>query len=129
MSEQLNGTGNAEKVLPGVEVEFGNPPEKHKLIFTLRALMEIHKATGKNPLNGELFANIGPADLATLVWAGTLHERHNMSVDDVAERIDFKDLNRIGEKIKEAYTQANPAKSEDAPEKKTEPALIDQPTG
>lgn len=109
--------GNADKVLPRVEIQFGNPVETHVLVYTLRSLMEVHKQTGKNPLMGELFQSLAPADVATLVWAGILHEKLPDSIEEIADRIPVNELAAISNKIREAFGMAKPAPEE---EKKTE---------
>lgn len=107
----------AEKVLPGVEVSFGSPPEKHTLIFTLKSLMTLHKLTGKNPLTGSLFEDVGPDTIATILWAGLLHEKNGLDVEALADKILFSDMAAVTDAIRLAYTNATPNPVE---EKKTE---------
>lgn len=117
MSEQSNDS--AFKALPEIRIQFGDPKESHILKFSLRSLIEIHKLTNKNPITGEIFNNISPFDIAVLVWAGMLHEKEPLTVDQVSEKVLFSDMNELGAKIRAAYTQSSP-ESKETEEKKTD---------
>lgn len=112
----MEGESTAEKAAAtGVEVTFGDPPQSYVLKFDLFALMELDRVTGKNPLTAELWQDMRPASIAALIWAGTLHMRHGLTLEDVARRVSMIDLKTVGAKLTEAYTQAMPP----AEEKKT----------
>lgn len=113
--EQTGNASNASKAMGEVEVTFAG--EKHTLKYTLWAFCKLDELTGKNPLVGSSWSNITPKDILYLLWAGLLHEKKNLTAEELGEKISLQDIAEIGPKIQVALGIATP-NSED--EKKTQ---------
>lgn len=107
---------NAGKALAnGVEIELAG--EKRRLKYNLLSLCKLDELTGKNPLEKAMWENVRPKDVATLIWAGLLHEGREETPEQIANQIPFQEIERLPELIKQAFGQAEPPPSE---EKKSE---------
>lgn len=111
---------SAEKAFPSVRVKIGN--KERNLKYTLYAFCQLHKVTGKNPLDGSIFREMGPEEIAALAWAAILHEDPTLNMDELAKEILPYELPGITTAIAEAFRQANP----EVDTKKNPPA---EPTG
>lgn len=108
---------HVDKVDPGIEIEFGQPKQKHRLVFTLGGFAKIERLTGKNMLNGEMFRDMSATSLAMLLWAGTLHEKSGTTWEDMADQITLSDLAVLPGQLQAAFEQASPPQAQ----KKTSP--------
>ena len=119
-----NGDSQLDKINPELVIEFGEPKERHVVKFTLNSFMKIEKLTGKNMLTGELFTDTSATTMAILLWAGLLHEKNNMTVDELAEKMTLEDLKQLPSLIQRAFANASPSNDEkktslDAPKELT----------
>jgi hypothetical protein len=94
-----------------IPVEVGG--KQWVLRFTLRALSEIKKATGQNPLAAgglveKLDSDADPDVLALFIWALLWREDPRPSVDEIMDSIGMADLGRIMEAVRLAFTQNAP---------------------
>jgi len=119
-----NGDSHLDKVNPELVIEFGNPKEKHVILFTLDSFMKIEKLTGKNMLTGELFTDTTATTMGLLIWAGLLHEKNGLTVENIAEKITLEDFKRLPSIIQKAFANVTPADEE----KKTSPDDLVTPT-
>ena len=80
------------------------------LLYTNRALKAIQRATGKNPFDAREWGDLmrDPDGLATLLWAGLLHESPDLSVDQVDDWILLPRTNYYVERLWYAYRDALP---------------------
>ena len=106
---------NAGKASPEVEVEIKG--ESYKLVFGLRAMCELEKRVKQNPLAQKFWENLGPNDLAAVLWAGML--KHNkVSFDKVVDMIDT--IGELGEIFMKAQQAFGVAQMEPDQKKMTE---------
>lgn len=114
-----NGLENshAEKALPGVQIQFGDPLQTHTYLVTLGSMCKLEKATGLNPFDSEVWRNTTPSMMAALVWCGLLHAKPNLTIEEVANQILPKDYMAISEAVRDAFMQASSPE-----EKKTDEA-------
>lgn len=114
MSEEQTGErSNADKAIAENEVEIGG--QKHILKYTLWSFCKLDELTGKNPLIGSSWADIHPKDVLGLLWAGLLHEKNPMTLEELGNKIEVTDIARLAPVIQKAMGQSAPA---DDPEKK-----------
>lgn len=107
MKENLEAVASqADKALPGVEVEIGG--KKRTLKYTLYALCKLDEKTGKNPLDGTMFSAMRPSDVVAVLWAGLLHEEPELNADELAKQIDIVQLRAVSEMMMRAFAQAAP---------------------
>lgn len=107
---------SANKVKPEIVIKINK--SDYKIVFGLRALVELKKKTGKNPLNGELGRNLDPEDLAAFLWAGLI-KHHDLGYEEVIDLVDSIDeIQSVCMAIEKAMENAQPA-PEEVEEKKT----------
>lgn len=111
MSENLEANASkADKALPGVEVTINGV--KRVLKYSLYSLCKLDEKTGKNPLDGNMFAAMRPLDIVAVLWAGLLHEDKNLDIDVLAEQIDIFQLREVSESMMKAFIQSAPVTDE-----------------
>jgi len=113
--EAALAAASAEKALPpGTEVMIDGKPRKIK--YTLYSFNKLQQVTGKNPLDGSIFRDIGPSEIAALVWAGLLHESPSrdpqMEIEELSQLIEAKDIPAIGMACLQAFNIAAPSAPE-----------------
>jgi len=107
MKQDLEAVASqADKALPGVEVEIGG--KKRTLKYTLYALCQLDKKTGKNPLDGTMFSAMRPSDVVAVLWAGLLHDEPELDADELAKTVNIVDLRGVSEQMMKAFAQAAP---------------------
>lgn len=112
---------SAEKAFPSVKVSVGG--KERNLKYTLYAFCQLHKVTGKSPLDGSIFREMSPEDIAALAWSAMLHEDPNLDMDEMAKQILPHELPGLTTAIAAAFRQANPEATDDG--KKNPPASPD----
>ncbi|RMD51891.1 hypothetical protein D6827_01185 [Candidatus Parcubacteria bacterium] len=104
---------NADKTNPSVKLKLGD--KEYELRFTLGALRKLEKETGKNAFDGSALANPSASDITALIWAGL--RNCELSIDEVGDLIDIKDLPVLTEKLQQAFAVAMPDSTQGAAEK------------
>jgi hypothetical protein len=116
MSEEQTGTSsNADKVTSGTEIKLGG--QTHFLKYTLWSFCKIDEVTGKNPLDGATWEDVHPKDILVLLWAGLLHEKLALTLEELGERIELHEIKTLAPIIQQAFAQSASA----AEEKKSSP--------
>lgn len=121
---------NHDKVNPVVEINLGT--EKIKLTFSLWTLWQIEEKTGKNALDGATWLNPSAKELVTLIWAAWNATDPQITMEQVARKIDFGVIGDISDQLAKAFEVASgePEKNGATPTATTAPAEnADRPIG
>lgn len=95
---------NATKLNPVVEIEIGE--KKVRVKFGIRAFRRLEEVTGKSLFSGEMFDDIGLNDVVLLLWAGMLHEKPKLEIDEIDELFELHELTAISSQLMEALQTA-----------------------
>lgn len=110
MENLESSLSKADKALPGVEIIIDG--KKRVLKYTLYSLCKLDEKTGKNPLDGGMFSEMRPSDVAAVLWAGLLHEDKNLQMEELAEKIDMLELRDVASSMMKAFVQSSPSEDE-----------------
>jgi hypothetical protein len=98
---EIFGESNADKVIPGVEIEiFG---ETRTLVTTFRTLILFERKTGKN---GMRRFDWNVEDLCVLVWAALGGDKSGRTVDEVVDELSGRHAGEIRRLIAGLFEQA-----------------------
>lgn len=101
-----------KQVMPAVEIELD---KKRQLVFDFNALCKLEETTGKNALRGDTWSNLSALDVRALLWGALLRDDPDLTLDQVGQFIDFRNLEKITGAIQEAF-EAAAASPEDSSE-------------
>ncbi|HEY8390105.1 MAG TPA: hypothetical protein VIL26_04050 [Clostridia bacterium] len=87
----------------GITIELDKP---RTLRYGMNALAKIEDITQKPIVSLDL-NNIGIRDLLAIIYAGLYHEDQTLTIEKVGDLVDeFSDMNKMAEKVGEAFTLA-----------------------
>lgn len=81
------------QAIPELDVVIGEKTYRVRCSFGLLARFE--QATKKNPLDGSVWENPSPMDLATLLWAGIVPLEPGITVDMVSENLAVSQVGQV----------------------------------
>ena len=109
--EQITGTA-ADHTISYTDLELGG--KTYHLLFNLRALAKAQAATGINFLHGINFSALDAEKFAALLHAGLANRHPDVTLDQIMDQIDIRDMTRIAEAVGRAYI-ANQMESKNPP--------------
>lgn len=87
---------------PIVSIHLGG--KDWQLRYDFNALIRLEKEIGKSAFDATTFQAIRAQDLRAFIWAGLLHQQHDLTLEEVGSWINPQNMKLVAEAIGKAFS-------------------------
>jgi hypothetical protein len=96
----------SNQVAPVVPIVLDKP---RTMKYDFYALSRLEDETGYSVLDEKTWENMKIKDVVKFLWAGLLHEEHDLEIDDVARMVHFNNIRYVMDAINQTFHTSLPS--------------------